>query len=305
MIDYEPHNWFEHLFDLKGSMIREVSLRVFACVGWAVLVIDLHHRGYLTMEVVPGTAHTLVGVALGLLLVFRTNSSYDRFWEGRRQWGSIVNESRNLARASRVYFGESDPTRFAEIVRWTIAFSYSCMYSLRHQTGLGSIAQQLPQEEVEAVLASRHVPLAIAGRITSRLVEARDQGLVSDYVMIDLDQNVQLLIDYLGACERIHKTPMPFAYAVHLRRSLILYCVTLPFALVQDYGWWAIVAVVMITYTFFGIEEIGVEIEDPFGSDPNDLPLERICETIENNLLGLIASVELPPVAEPRSLLAP
>ena len=103
-----------------------------------------------------------------------------------------------------------------------------------------------------------------------------------------LDQNVQLLIDYLGGCERIHKTPIPYAYMVHVRRALIMYCGSLPFSLVKDFGWETVPAVVLLTYVFLGIEEIGVEIEDPFGEDENDLPLERICGTIERNLLELI-----------------
>ncbi len=103
-----------------------------------------------------------------------------------------------------------------------------------------------------------------------------------------LDQNVQLLIDSLGACERIRKTPLPFAYVVHLRRALILYCFTLPFALVESFGWGTILATLLVAYIFFGIEEIGVEIEDPFGQDDNDLPLDRICATIEQNLIALL-----------------
>ena len=103
-----------------------------------------------------------------------------------------------------------------------------------------------------------------------------------------LDQNVHFLIDHLGACERIHKTPLPFAYMVHLRRALILFCFTLPFALVGDFGWGTIPRHGLVAYVFFGIEEIGVEIEDPFGLDDNDLPLERLSATIKADLIALI-----------------
>jgi putative membrane protein len=162
------------------------------------------------------------------------------------------------------------------------------MNALRGSVGLGPVADRLPQHEVEATLAARHVPLAIALRISRHIADARDRGLISDYVAMTLDQNVQLLVDYLGSCERIRKTPLPFAYVVHLRRALILYCVTLPFALVEPFGWWSILVTALISYTFFGIEELGVEIENPFGDDANDLPLEQICETIESDLLALL-----------------
>jgi putative membrane protein len=115
-----------------------------------------------------------------------------------------------------------------------------------------------------------------------------------------LDRNVQLLIDYMGACERIHKTPLPFAYVVHLRRALLLYCFSLPTGLVNDFGWWTVPANLFVAYTFYGIEEIGVQIEDPFGTDDNDLPLERISASIDATLAGFIqesAAVSADPAA--------
>jgi putative membrane protein len=274
MIHYDPHNWFSHLFDLKGSMVREIFGRVVACVIWAAGIVLLHRAW--PWIAIPSTVHSLVGVALGLLLVFRTNSSYDRFWEGRKLWGAIVNESRNLARASRVLL-KDDPNLMRQIVRWAAAFPYAAMQSLRGRNGFGPVALRLPLEEAE---------------MTARLASARDRGLISDYVFVYLDTNVQLLIDYIGGCERIRKTPIPFAYMVHLRRALLLYCFSLPFALVQDYGWSTVLDTLLVSYVLFGIEEIGVEIEDPFGEDANDLPLEDICETIEKNILPLIGDVE-------------
>jgi putative membrane protein len=299
MIDYNKREWTRSLFEVRGSMVREISGRVAACAVWAVVVVAAHHL-IKAMEIQP-TTHMLVGVALGLLLVFRTNASYDRYWEGRRQWGSIINETRNLGRASRAFLG-GEHELLEEIVLWTIAFPYAAMNSLRGAAGLGAIARRLPAAEVEAVLSSGNVPLAVAAQISERLVRARDRGILSDYVTLMLDQNVQLLIDYLGACERIYKTPLPFVYVVHLRRALVLYCFTLPFALVDPYGWWAIPATLLVAYTFFGIEEIGVEIENPFGLDANDLPLERFCETIERDLLELCHCADPREAPSPGSL---
>ncbi|HYO91815.1 MAG TPA: bestrophin family ion channel [Pyrinomonadaceae bacterium] len=285
MIEYDAHKWTPHLFDIKGSMVREITGRVLLVVAWAIIVVVFHE--YVRPVHVPSTVHALVGVALGLLLVIRTNASYDRFWEGRRMWGGIVNESRNLSRAAGAFLREQ-PALLESINKWTIAFSYASMHALRGTNGLGPMAERLPQSEVEETLRAQHVPSAVALRISNLLADARRAGHISDYVAMTLDNNVQLLIDYLGACERIHKTPLPFAYVVHLRRALILYCLTLPFALIETYGWTTIVDTLLIAYIFFGIEEIGVEIEDPFGEDDNDLPLEQICATIENNLLAAL-----------------
>lgn len=285
MIQYDAHKWLDHLFDIKGSMLREITGRVLLVVVWAAIVVAFHL--YVYPVAVPSTVHALIGVALGLLLVIRTNASYERFWEGRKMWGGMVNESRNMVRAAKAFLPDQ-PAITEPIALWTVAFAYSSMHALRGSKAIGPIAERLPQAEVKEMLAAEHVPSAIALRISSHLEEARRRGHISDYVAMTLDNNVQLLIDYIGACERIHKTPLPFAYVVHLRRALILYCITLPFALIEAYGWSTVIDTLLIAYILFGIEEIGVEIEDPFGEDDNDLPLEQICGTIERNLLALV-----------------
>jgi putative membrane protein len=159
---------------------------------------------------------------------------------------------------------------------------------LRGERDLGPVAAQLPAEEVRQVGAAQHLALAVSLRISEALAEGRRRGHYNEYTQLALDQNVQQLIDYLGGCERIHKTPMPFAYMVHLRRALVIYCASLPFALVESFGWASVLDTFLVSYVFFGIEEIGVEIEDPFGTDDNDLPLERICSVIQANLQGLL-----------------
>lgn len=284
MIDYDAHRWWDHLLDIKGSMVRQILPAVTSCLVWSAGVVALDK--YVYRVGIPATVHSLVGLALGLLLVFRTNASYDRFWEGRKQWGGMVNETRNLARASKVLLADAKDLHQA-ICHWTVAWSYSAMYLLRGKKALGPGAEALPEDERREVLQAPHVPLAVAVKISRLLDDARRRGVITDIQQMALDQNVQLLIDYVGACERIHKTPLPFAYVVHLRRALILYCFSLPFALIETFRWATIGLVFVLAYTFFGIEEIGVEIEDPFGTDDNDLPLDRICRTIQGNVLAL------------------
>jgi ion channel-forming bestrophin family protein len=288
MIQYDPHRWIDHFFDIKGSLVREISGRVFLCTVWSAGVVYFHL--YVTPIGIPSIIHTLVGVALGLLLVFRTNASYDRFWEGRKLWGGMVNETRNLIRASEAYL--ASPELRKEVALWTIAFTYASMHVLRDKKSLGPVESELDPAEVEAALASPHPALYAARRISLTLQRAKTQGYLSDFRQITLDQNVQLLVDYLGGCERIHRTPLPFAYVVHLRRALVIYCFTLPFALVEVFDWkWATVLdTLFLAYVYFGIEEIGVEIEDPFGEDDNDLPLEAICMSISKNTRAFLTS---------------
>ena len=134
MIRYEKRRWSSHLFDIRGSMLLEIVGRVSACVLWSLIVVTAHHfyRGL----AVPATAHTLIGAALGLLLVFRTNASYDRYWEGRRQWGTIINKSRNLGRVSRVYLNQGAPDLARRIGLWTMAFAHAVANRLRDGDGL-------------------------------------------------------------------------------------------------------------------------------------------------------------------------
>lgn len=284
MIRYDPHGWLDHFFDIRGTLLLEISVRVLACVAWTAGLVWVHY--HVTPIDIPVTVHSLVGVALGLLLVFRTNASYDRYWEGRKLWGSIVNATRNLIRFAQVHL-DGDPDLFVQLVRWTAVFPYTVMSTLRGDAVIGPAAEDLRAEERVELLTSQHLALHVAQRITRVLKSAHQRGLITDYLNAALDNNVQQLIDSLGGCERIRKTPLPYAYVVHLRRALVLYCFTLPLALVGSYGWFTVLDVALVAYLFFGIEEIGVEIEGPFGHDENDLPLKDICDNIYKNLYAM------------------
>jgi putative membrane protein len=257
---------------------------------------------------VPATGHTLAGTALSLLLVFRTNASYDRFWEGRKLWGGVVNETRNLLRSAAVNIPSLELLR--RLAVWTAVFPYAMTRVLRGQGALGPAAALLPADEVQRVLAAGNAGVAVAMRMSSVLAEARQRGLISDYVQLQIDQNVQLLIDYQGGCERIVKTPLPFAYMLHLRRTLILFILGLPFALVESFGWATVPVVALVAHTFLGIEEIGVEIEDPFGTEPNDLPLEQISASIGRVLDEVVPwqnqqAIDSPELSYPGAPLSP
>lgn len=286
---YDPHHWARHLCAIEGSLVREILGRVSAAVIWSAVIVFIHKLALDSTVpfAIPETAHSFIGGALALLLVFRTNASYDRFWEGRKLWGGIVNETRNLVRQGSVWL-KHEPQRLQRLILWTMCFPYSCRNQLRGEAGIGPVAAELPVDDVAEVLAAQHSPLAVARKLTAVLEQARRDGHLNDYSMIAADHNIQQLIDYIGACERIRATPMPFAYAVHLRRALIVYCFTLPFALIDKWGWTTVPATLCISYILFGIEEIGVEIEDPFGVDENDLPLDAICQKIEATLRDVL-----------------
>ncbi len=284
MIHYDPHRWFDHFFDVRGSLVKEISGRVGLCVLWSIAVVVFHR--FVFPVSISIALHSLVGVALGLLLVFRTNASYDRYWEGRKLWGGIVNESRNLILNAAVHFGDRD--LLASLTRWTAIFPWATMSILRGESDFGPAADELSAAEMRALQKAQHPAMHVSHRMLACIHEEKLRGQISDVTQASLEHDVRLLIDYTGGCERIRKTPLPFAYVVHLRRALVIYCFTLPFALVDSFGWFTALDVLFMAYTFFGIEEIGVEIEGPFGDDANDLPMRDICQTIHNNLYAVV-----------------
>lgn len=280
MIEYDPHRWRSHFFDLRGSLVCEIAYRVGLCGLTAIAVSIAFH--YHEDVAIPDKPHTLIAPALALLLVFRTNTANDRYWEGRRIWGGIVNTARNLRRKAAVLFPD-DPATVQRIVEWTIAWFWSAREHLAGGKTLGA-ATRLTADEQARALAASHVPTFVAGQLSAIIADARRRNAIGDIQQQMLDADVQTFIDHIGACERIDQTPLPYAYAVHLRRALVLYCLTLPFALVSTFGEWTVVASLIVSYVLIGIEEIGTEIEGPFGRRHNDLPLDRLCQRLEANL---------------------
>ena len=289
MIDYDPHSWRRALIGIHGTRFTVIVARALAITVITTAITVVHF--YVAPMSVPGatTIHSILSVALGLLLVFRTNQSYDRWWEGRKLWGAMVNTCRNLARSVSVHLAQQ-PARVRPVVALLTAFPEASMFSLRGRPWEPSA---LEADDAEFVQGKKHRVTAVAQRLTHHLKAARDAGALSDFVMVSLEHKVAELIDIIGACERIHKTPLPFAYVVHLRRSLVAYCATLPFAMLANFGWSTIPIVFAVTYVLLGIEEIGVEIEDPFEGDLNDLPLEAITATIQGNVAEYA-----PPISE-------
>lgn len=281
MIDYDPHLWRTTFFAVRGTMLGVTTKRSLIVTGLATPLLLLHFYWQPFTFTNPTAIHGFVGTALGLLLVFRTNQSYDRWWEGRKLWGAMVNTCRNLARAAAVHL---EGERLERIIALTQAFPAASMVTLRREPWTPG---PLRDDDAQFIAARNHAPAAICQRITWHLREELKASRLSDIVFTQLDANNQLLVDIIGGCERIHKTPLPFAYVVHLRRALVLYCASLPVALAASLGWWTLPAVFALTYVLLGIEEIGVEIEDPFDGDENDLPLERITDGIQSNVGSL------------------
>ncbi len=292
----ERRKWFKLALTIQGSVLPRISMKVFCYGGFGLLVSIL----YFTK--IPVSAKALGGlipsIVLGLLLVFRTNTAYERFWEGRKAWGTIVNDIRNLSRLIWVAISEDSPLdspgerlrqrqEKEQALNLLVAFAVATKLHLRSQPVDDSITKLISPLQFAKLQVSGNPPLEIAFWISDYLQSQYEQGRISLYQMNQLQSLSSSMVDMLGTCERILRTPIPLAYAIHLKQLLLIYCVLLPFQIVEDLKWLTAPSMMLISFTLFGIEAIGVEIENPFGTDPNDLPLDAICTTIQNNINDL------------------
>ena len=293
----ETLNWFQVILRLQGTVIPAILPWVLLCGGYGFLV-SLAYEMKLPVpfmqvsKVLPNVVMTF-NIILSLLLVFRTNTAHERFWEGRKLWGALVNTVRNLARDIWIFIEEREPCDRLEkqsTLRLVVAFSVAMKLHLRRDPineELETLMSPLHYGKLKSV---NHAPLEIAFWIGDFLQHQHNRNCINIYQLTALQKLVDDLVDILGGCERILKTPLPLAYAIKLKQLLLIYCLILPFELVGGLGWWTSPILAFISLILLGIEEIGAEIEEPFGHDPNDLPLDVICNTMLRNVEDLISS---------------
>jgi len=289
MID-EKRPWFKTALQFRGSVIPSILPRVLLCGGFGVFISLLH---FLKLPVsLPILSSIVPSIVLGLLLVFRTNTAYERFWEGRKFWGSVVNNVRNLARQIWVAIDEKDQDDFIakkSALRLLVAFAVAMKLHLREESVNSELEPLISPSQYQKLKSMNNPPIEVAFWIGDYLNTQYDRNCVDVYQLTAMNELLNSLIDCLGGCERILRTPIPLAYAIHLKQLLLLYSLALPFQMVKDLGWGTGPVVALVSFTLFGIEEIGLEIENPFGHDTNDLPLDNICATIGRNIEDLIS----------------
>jgi len=283
------------LFVWRGSVLRKIlpQLGVTALLSIVVVIFhgELLHRK-ITLTTVP---FSLVGVALAIFLGFRNNASYDRYWEARKLWGKLLTDSRNAAR-QRMSFSGRDPRPF---VLGLAAFVHAVRHQLRNSDNLADMRRLLPADQLPRVAGRRSPPLQIMMWLADLLRQQRESGELSPMLAAELDRSLSGLNDAYGGCERIAYTPLPFTYSVILHRTVYLYCLMLPFGLLDAIGVMTPLMVTFVAYTFFAIEALSDEIEEPFGTMPNDLALDAMAINIEAALLEMLGDRELPASPQP------
>ncbi|MEH2261466.1 bestrophin family protein [Nostoc sp.] len=291
----EKLNWLQVTMRLERSIISNIIIWVFFCTAYGLLISLLYYLGlpiaFTNSSSIITNAVLSFNIGFTLLLVFRTNTAHDRFWEGRQLWGALVNTSRNLTRGIWIIVKEQTPQDRVEkeaILRLVTAFAVAMKLHLRSASLDTQLASLMSEKQYLQLKDTNHPPLQIAYWIGDYLQDQHDRKYLNVYQLTTLHNCVDDLVDILGGCERILKTPLPLIYTIKLRQLLLIFCLILPLEIVSFLNWWTGLIMAFVSFTLLSIEQIGSEIEEPFGFDPNDLPLNAICNTISNNVEELI-----------------
>lgn len=283
--------WLKEIFRFKGSVIPGVLGRSVFCGVFSIIISYLYSKQLPVSQPILGSI--IPSIVLALLLVFRTNTAYERFWEGRKLWGSTVSTIRNLVWQIWVAVEEVEPgdrERKTTALYLLPAFAISEKLYLRYEPASEELKPWVSPSQYSVLQNIQNMPLEITSWLGDYLQQEYKRGLLTRHQLASIHTLINKLIDNLGGCERILKTPIPPAYVIHLNQLVLIYCLILPFQFVKDLGWWTGIFVAIVSFALFGIEEIGVEIENPFGYDYNDLPLDKICQTIQDNIKEFIAT---------------
>lgn len=283
MLLYTPRHWLRLLLRFRGSFVRGVPLRLFAFGTIAVVATELDRRG-VTLHL-PAGVHEAGGAVIALIFAFRVNTGYNRFWEGRGLWGAIVNASRNLDRLV-LHHASQTPEEQRRFSVWVVSFAHATRRRLRGEATCPEIERLLGAEQYAVLTGPASPPLVAASELSRWLQQLLSRGAIDAKFAVQAEAEVNVLVNSLGGCERILKTPTPLGLVLLVERLIALYLSTLPFMLLGRVELFTPLVTLLIAYPILMIDALGAEFDDPFGHDANDLPLTRICTTIERDLLG-------------------
>lgn len=284
---------------MRGSILPTIwkSLAFTTLLAIAVTLTDGTIQGVkITVSAIP---FTLMGLPLAIFLGFRNNAAYDRYWEGRKQWGELVLRSRTLARQCLSLVEEGGARE--RMIRRAVAYAHALRHHLRKTDPAGEVAPWLEGHEWERIRGLPNLPHALMLAMGADLALCLRERRVEPMLAPAIDASLSSMTGVAAACERIRGTPIPFSYTLLLHRTAYLYCMFLPFGLVDTIGYLTPLVAAIVAYTFFGLDALGDEIEEPFGHSDNDLPLDAICRTIEIDLRMALGERDLPPPLLPEN----
>ncbi|AQG79375.1 bestrophin family protein [Spirosoma montaniterrae] len=284
MILYKNKNWLSALYYFHtGPTAKSLVRRLLIVVVYVtfITIVELNYFD-LKLKETPTSFLQAMGILLSLLLIFRTNTAYDRFYEGRIAWGTLVNNCRNLAIFFNAVLPVDDRENREFFAKAISNFPFALKNHLRDNRDITEL-EEAGKGSLQELISFDHKPAAVANQLWVRTEELYRQGKFSESQHINLNQHLTTLMDVCGICERIRSTPIPFSYSLFIRLFIMMYVFVLPFTVIEVYGYMTIPAVIAASYILVGLEMIGVEIEDPFNLDRNDLPLNQLSQLIRVN----------------------
>ncbi len=274
MVNYNPKDWFGLIFKFHKSdtfrklfwVIVSIALYSFLLAYYEIEVLQLNFKS-------TPALHSILGFVLSILLVFRTNTAYDRWWEGRRLWGALINDSRSLSLKLQHHSKAREHRLFKELIGWIILYPKALTKHLRNQK-LSDVG----------IPIDVHQPVYVEGKILACLTQMKEDGALTETDLLWFNTEIRTVSDVCGACERIKNTPIPYSYSLFLKKFIFVYIITMPYGFIKEFGYGITLAVSFVFYVLASLELIAEEIENPFGEDANDLELEHMSAVIERDV---------------------
>lgn len=294
MVETTRLNWFLSALRLDGSVLPKILPRILLFVLISLGLAATYKAGIWqdSENMKALTNNVACNLVLGLLLVFRTNTAYERYWIGRQSWGTLIITTRNLAREIQISIDA--PSEEAKLdkekaLKRLVGFAVATKCFLRKESPVEQLQELLDANDIAQIEKAERPPQLVTFWLSHYLQQQYEQGYVSEGQRIDINNQVNHLVESLSGCERILKTPMPMSYKVYLKRLTLLYCLLLPLGLVEQLGWWTPSAIALVSFILLGVEEIGNEIENPFGYGFNNIKLDTICDTLLKDIKTTLA----------------
>ena len=292
MIIRPRQHWLRMLFIWRGSVLPQIMPQLATVTGLAIVITIIHGQVFKLKVPLTFVPFTLIGVALAVFLGFRNSASYDRYWEGRKLWGNMLSESRTLTRQYLSLVNESQQQQ--SFVYGLIALSHALRHQLRGTDPSHDLQRLLHVDVYQTLKNARFIPNLLILNLAEQLQKQRLEYKLEPVLAAQMEPPMARLTESISGCERLNSTPLPYTYVVILHRTAYLYCFLLPFGLVDAIGWTTPIMVAFVAYTFFALEALSDELEEPFGTSPNDLALEAMCVMIETTLKEMLGEKELP-----------
>lgn len=290
MVTYNPKEWFKLIFKFHKSDTFRILLPTMALLGILTAVTCFIEKRYIMFEIPALTIfHQIAGFVISMVLVFRINTAYDRWWEGRKLWGSLVNNTRNLAIKLNAIIPAEDKASRTELHSLISNFPFALKEHLRGNVTKEDIkfSAALPEETYSKMA---HKPNYISKQLTAYTLSLSKKYPQTSNDYLVLSENLNQFADICGACERIKNTPIPYSYSIFIKKIIFVYIITMPVGFGLTIGYWAVPIVMIMFYAFASLELISEEIEDPFGTDSNDLPTDELSVKIKESVREILLS---------------